>query len=228
MEMPKPGEAHIRLHKLAGRWTGDETLHPAPWDPAGGPASAAVENRVVLDGFVVVQEYQQTRGGAPNFAGHGMFWWDAAAGEYVMTWVDSVMGVPAEYRGDFEGDVLRLMNALPGGGYARASFDLSAPDRYVFLMEMSPDGSAWAPAIEGSYARHAAAPTPARAGTRRAGGKARKAAKAAKPAKPAKPAKAAAAKRRAAAKGRVRAAAPRRVAASRRGAVRGKRGGRQR
>jgi Protein of unknown function (DUF1579) len=226
MEMPKPGEAHARLHKLAGRWTGAETLHPAPWDPAGGPATGAVENRVVLDGFVVVQEYQQTRGGAPNFAGHGMFWWDAAAGEYVMTWFDSMMGTPAEYRGDFEGDVLRLRNELPGGGFSRASFDLSTPDRYVFLMEVSPDGSIWAPAMEGRYTRHSAAP--ARPGARRAGGKAKKPGKVAKAAKTAKPAKAAAAKRRSAAKGRVRTAAPRRVAASRRGAVRGKRGGRRR
>ena len=152
MEMPKPGDAHARLEKLVGEWKGGEVVHPAPWDPVGGTATASIANRRVLDGFAVVQEYQQHREGNSTFSGHGLFWWDPANSQYVMTWTDSMMGTPSHYRGDFEGDVLRLANAMPQGGFARCSFDCSTPGRYLFLMEVSPDGESWAPAMEGTYA----------------------------------------------------------------------------
>ena len=35
MEMPKPTEAHDVFRKMASSWTGEETLYPSPWDPAG-------------------------------------------------------------------------------------------------------------------------------------------------------------------------------------------------
>ena len=121
--MAKPGEAHARLQKLVGRWAGDETLFPAPWDPAGGPATSVVENRLVLNGLAVVQEYQQTRHGVNNFAGHAVFWWDPASSQHVMTWFDAMSGTATEYRGGFDGDVLRLSHALSQGGYSRCWFD---------------------------------------------------------------------------------------------------------
>lgn len=219
MEMPRPGAAHARLQVLTGRWVGDETLHPTPWDPAGGRAAGVVENRVALDGFAVVQEYQQSRDGRPNFSGHGVFWWDAATGQYVMTWVDSMAGMAAEYRGDFDGATLRLVTALAGGGFARCSFDHGTPDRYTFLMEMSPDGHAWAPFLEGTYTRHR--PAARRAAPARPKAKAKPAAKAVKRSAP---------KARAAGKPRTRAKAPRPVAAPRRAAARRgpRRGGRRR
>ena len=108
VEMAKPGEAHARLQKLVGRWAATRRCIRRPWDPAGGPATAVVENRVVLDGFAVVQEYQQTRHGVTNFAGHGVFWWDRRRGQHVMTWFDAMSGTATEYRGGFDGDVLRL------------------------------------------------------------------------------------------------------------------------
>lgn len=151
MEMPKPGDAHARLHALAGQWGGEETVHPAPWEPAGGSATAFIHNRIVLNGFAVVQEYEQYRDGKPTFSGHGLFWWDAAASQYVMTWIDSMMGVPANFRGTFDGDVLRLLNTMPQGGFARCSFDCGMPGEYVFLMEVSLDGETWTPAMEGAY-----------------------------------------------------------------------------
>ncbi len=170
MEMPRPGEAHARLQKLVGRWRGEETVHPAPWDKAGGTATAVVENRVVLGGFAVVQEYQQTRAGKPNFAGHGVFWWDPAANQHVMTWFDAMSGTPTEYRGTFDGDVLRLEAAVPQGGFSRCTFECGTPDRYVFRLEVSQDGDVWAPALEGAYARvrpPAARPAVARGGVRK-------------------------------------------------------------
>ena len=211
MEMPKPGEAHERLHKLAGDWSGGEKLHPAPWDPAGGPAQATVANRVILDGWAVVQEYQQSRGGQPNFSGHGIFWYDPATGEYAMTWVDSMAGQPATFRGGFEGDVLRLTNAMADGGFARCSFDCSEPDQYAFLMEVSQDGQQWMPAMEGTYTKGARKAVKTTA--RKAAAKKAKARKAAAPKKAAKAARKAAPKAAKTSAKKVTAKAPARKAA---------------
>ena len=150
MDRPTIGDAHLRLHRLAGQWGGEETVHPAPHDP-GGAASAFVSNRIALDGFTVVQEYEQYRPGRPTYSGHGVFWFDGATSEYAMVWFDSMMGMAFDFRGDFEGDVLRLVNALPQGGFLRATFDIGLPGEYVFVMEFSPDGAAWSPTMEGAY-----------------------------------------------------------------------------
>lgn len=150
MDMPKPSHAHSRLHRLAGQWGGEETVHPAPHDP-GGSATAFLNNRIALDGLTVVQEYEQYREGRPTYSGHGVFWFDPVTSQYVMTWFDSTMGAAFDFRGDFDGDVLRLANALPGGGFVRATFDCGVPGEYVFLMEVSMDGESWAPSMEGAY-----------------------------------------------------------------------------
>lgn len=150
MDLPTLGDAHRRLHRLAGQWGGEETVHPAPHDP-GGPATAFLNNRLALDGFTVVQEYEQYREGRPTYSGHGVFWFDGAAHQYAMTWFDSMMGMAFDFRGDFDGDVLRLVNALPLGGFLRATFDIGLPGEYVFVMEFSPDGTTWTPTMEGAY-----------------------------------------------------------------------------
>lgn len=150
MDKPTLGDAHTRLHRLAGQWGGEETVHPAPHD-AGGPATAFLNNRIALDGFAVVQEYEQYREGKPTYSGHGVFWFDGAGGEYAMTWFDSMLGMAIEFRGGFDGDVLRLTSALPLGGFLRGTFDIGLPGEYVFVMEYSADGATWTPTTEGAY-----------------------------------------------------------------------------
>jgi Protein of unknown function (DUF1579) len=164
MNMPKPGDAHTRLHRLAGQWGGEETVHPAPHDP-GGSATAFLNNRIALDGFTVVQEYEQYRHGRPTYSGHGVFWYDPVANQYAMTWFDSMMGAALEFRGDFEGDVLRLAHTPIGGGFLRATFDCGLPGEYVFVMEVSGDGNSWTPTMEGAYGL-LNGPTPAAQKTR--------------------------------------------------------------
>jgi hypothetical protein len=156
MEMPRPGDAHKKLAALVGDWTGDETLHPSPWDPAGGAAQAQVTNRWVADGFAVVQEYEQRRNGKVTFRGHGVFWFDPTRDEYVMHWWDSVGGTAGEFRGRFDGDVLALRCPMPQGGHSRTSWVISGDDAHTFLMEVSPDGESWQPAMEGRYRKAAA------------------------------------------------------------------------
>ncbi len=151
MEMPKPGEAHRKLSELIGEWQGAETLHPSPWD-AGGAATGRTVNRWIVDGFAIHQEYEQVRDGKVTFRGHGVIWYDARRDEYVMHWWDSMGGTVNEYRGSLEGGRLTLSAPMPQGGHSRTSWDL-APDAHDFLMEISPDGSLWQPAMTGRYTK---------------------------------------------------------------------------
>jgi hypothetical protein len=153
MEMPKPADVHKKLGRLVGEWSGEETLHPSPWDPAGGTARATVTNRWIVDGFAVVQEYEQRRGGKVTFRGHGVFWYDPAAQEYVMHWWDSMGGVGGAYRGQIEGERLTLGAPMPQGGHARTSWTQTGPNTHTFLMEVSQDGKTWHPSMEGRYKR---------------------------------------------------------------------------
>lgn len=152
MDMPKPGDAHKRLHKLAGRWEGEETLYPSPWCPEKTTAMGRVDNRMALEGFNVIQDYEQRMGDTVSYRGHGIFSYDAAQNEYLMHWFDS-MGSPCNlYRGTFEGEKLTLSTRNPMG-HGRAIFDVGGEGTYHFLMEFSQDGKEWLPFMEGSYTR---------------------------------------------------------------------------
>src|SRR5207237_1045103 len=106
--------------------------------------------RLALDGFVVVQDYQQERNATVNFRGHGVFSWDAVGQCYVMHWWDSLGLPPGEFRGTFQNNVLTLSND-DGPMQSRATFDLSKPGTYRFRMEVSQDGKEWYPFVEGEY-----------------------------------------------------------------------------
>ncbi|HEY2412562.1 MAG TPA: DUF1579 family protein, partial [Pirellulaceae bacterium] len=108
MDMPKPGEAHRKIQKLVGNWLGEEKLFPSPWDPKGGTAQARVSNRLALGGFAVIQDYEQLRGGAATFAGHGVFSFNPHDSTYSMHWWDSMGSPPNNFVGKFDGDVLTL------------------------------------------------------------------------------------------------------------------------
>jgi hypothetical protein len=149
MEMPKPGPAHQKLAKLAGEWSGDEKLHPSPWDPKGGAAVGKCSNKVVLDGFAVVQDYEQQRGGVVAFRGHGVFSIDAEKNQPSLHWFDSMGGQVALFHGDWKGDEL-VMDTVTPMGNLRCTFAVRA-NTYTFKMEASPDGKKWIPTMEGSY-----------------------------------------------------------------------------
>jgi len=151
MEMPKPGPAQQQLAKLAGNWSGEEKLSPSPWDPKGGNATGRVINRLALDGWAVVQDYEQTRGGQVTYKGHGVFSIDPVRQCPIMQWWDSVSGGPSTFAGAWNGDVLSLSNQGPQG-HARCTFDVSGGG-YRFAMEGSPDGKKWIEFMSGSYRR---------------------------------------------------------------------------
>ncbi|MCB9594407.1 MAG: DUF1579 family protein [Sandaracinaceae bacterium] len=152
-EMPRPGEPHARLAKLAGRWDATETMFPSPWDPAGGARRARTVNRLTIDGFFLLNEYEQEHEGAVVFRGLGIYGWDAQRERYSMYWVDS-MGAPPSSAvwGSWEADTLTFAHETPRG-HTRYVYVFEADDRYVFRLESSPDGETWAPMMIGTYTR---------------------------------------------------------------------------
>lgn len=152
MDMPKPTADHRKLDKLAGTWKGSETMHPSPWDPQGGVAQGATRGRTALNGFAVIVDYEQSRDGRRTFEGHGVYTWDARAGQVVLHWFDSMGQGIEEFRGSWDGDRLRLasQNAM---GHARMNYDFAKPGELVSSMEMSQDGENWSKLFDGSYTR---------------------------------------------------------------------------
>jgi len=150
MEMPKPAAAHRKLERVVGLWTGEEKLFPSPWDPKGGTAISRVENRLALDGFAVVQDYEQERNGKVNFRGHGVLRWEAQQQCYEMYWFDSMGMAPNIFRGSFEDNVLTMTNKQ-AQGYTRAVWDFRQDGQYQYRMELSQDGNQWQLFIEGHY-----------------------------------------------------------------------------
>jgi hypothetical protein len=153
MEMPQVGEPHRTLHKLAGHWTGEEKIHPSPWDPNGGPAVAKIDTRVECDGFFVVTDYVQERGGQVSYRGHGVHGWDAARKSWFMHWFDSMGGATADpSMGTMKGNALVFESSSPMGR-SRYTYTLEAEGRYAFTIENSQDGKTWSPFMEGRYTR---------------------------------------------------------------------------
>jgi hypothetical protein len=147
--MPKPGPAQQQLAKLAGNWSGEEKLSPSPWDPKGGTATGKASNRLALDGWIVIQDYEQARGGQVTFRGHGIFSVDPVKQAPVMQWFDSMAGGPYTYTGEWAGDVLTLSSRSPQG-HSRCTFDVSGGG-YRFAMEVSQDGKSWTSFMSGTY-----------------------------------------------------------------------------
>ena len=193
MDMCKPTEFHKKLEALAGDWTGPETMYPSHWDPQGGTSTGTYHCRVVCDGFAVVQDYEQVRGGVVCFRGHGVFGYDVQQNCYLWHWTDSMGGMPCTAtKGQWNGDTLVWENESPMGK-SRYTHTFLPDGRIGFSMEVSQDGATWAKLMDGTYAKVVA--TAQKAATAKATKKAKKPAKPAakaKPAKkPAKPAKAA-------------------------------------
>ncbi|MEZ5330815.1 MAG: DUF1579 family protein [Thermoanaerobaculia bacterium] len=153
MDTPRPTEAHRALTRLAGEWSGEETLFPSPWMPEGGSARARISARVALDGFAVISDYEQEVDGAVTYAGHGIWTVEQRTDECVLHWLDSLgMGLET-FRGMWDGDVVSVVSRNPMG-YARLTYDLSTDDALRVRMESSEDAREWSPMFEGTYRRH--------------------------------------------------------------------------
>jgi hypothetical protein len=152
MEMPQPSDGHRKLEKIAGHWAGEETMHPSPWDPKGGKAIGRIRSRMALNGFALINDYEQERDGAITFTGHGVFTYDPKTDVYSLVWFDCMGAPPEIFKGTFENNILKLAHGGPGM-HVRLSYDLSAPGYLVMSMEMSPDGAAWNRLFDGRLQR---------------------------------------------------------------------------
>jgi hypothetical protein len=152
MDMPKLTADHKRLEKLAGIWKGTETMHPSPWDRKGGQADAITKSRVALGGFAIISDYEQSRGGAVTYQGHGVYTWDAKANQVVLHWFDGMGCAVDEFRGEWKGDrlVLQCKNQM---GHFRMTADYSKPGAMTSGMESSQDGKSWSKMFDGTYRR---------------------------------------------------------------------------
>ena len=156
MEMPRPTEAHRKFEKLAGNWTGEEIMHPSPWDPKGGTAVGRTRNRIDLGGFVVIVDYEQEREGQITFSGHGVYTYDQKEQCIVLYWFDCMGMQPNMFKGNFEGDVLNLVSdeSTEGGPrFSRLTYNLGTPGTMTYRMELSEDGEAWKVFLDAAYAR---------------------------------------------------------------------------
>jgi hypothetical protein len=150
MEMPKPSTAHKKLERIVGTWIGDEKMLPSPWDPKGGPAIGRVYNRIAIDGFAVVQDYEQERNGVVTFRGHGVFTWNEPEKCYILYWFDSGGYPPNLFKGTFDKNVLTVTSSN-AGGHTRAVFDFNAPNSYKYTMEVSQDAKQWQTFVDATY-----------------------------------------------------------------------------
>jgi hypothetical protein len=152
MEMPKPTDAHRKMSILTGKWTGEEKLHPSPWDPKGGSAIGRSENRLALDGFALLHDYTQERNGAVTFSGHGVLTFDSKEQCYVMHWWDSMGCGVNVFKGSFEGNTLN-MSRNEARGQGRIIWEFPSANSHRFRMDFSQDGNQWQPFMEGEYKR---------------------------------------------------------------------------
>jgi hypothetical protein len=145
MQMPKPSAFHKKLSALVGDWTSEETMHPMPWDPAGGPAKGRYKVRATLDGFGIVQDYEQKRGGKTSYVGHGVMGYDSKENCYLWHWSDSMGGVPNQVtRGSWNGNTLTFQ-ASCDHGHSRYTYVFKKPGVVDFAIETSQDGQQWTP-----------------------------------------------------------------------------------
>jgi len=150
--MPAPQEQHQKLAEaLAGSWAGEETVHPTPWDPKGGTAMGRCESHVELDGFFVVMNYTQERGGAVSYRGHGIYSWDPNEKCFTMHWFDS-MGGASKATGQWSGKTLTFGSQSPMGP-VRYVYTFLEPTKMQFRIESSEDGTNWTRFLEATYAK---------------------------------------------------------------------------
>ncbi len=127
-------------------------MHPSPWDAKGSVVQGVVRNTRALDGFAVLQDYEQSREGVENMRAHGIFRYDSTRSLYELHWIDSMGGAPSRFEGTLVNGLLHL-ELHTDHMHMRASWNLSVRDAITYSADISMDGVQWMPFMEGSYRR---------------------------------------------------------------------------
>ena len=156
MDMPRPNEHHQAMSRLAGTWDGEDVMHPTPWEPQGSTTPARSVNRMAVDGFVLLRDYQQMRDGKATFSGHGVHSYDPQEGCHVLHWFDSFGMAPNIFKGHFSDNILTMISEESGDDAPRRirlTYDLATPGKLTSKLEVSLDGENWSAFLDGVYSR---------------------------------------------------------------------------
>lgn len=107
---PKFGPELARLSFLVGNFTCENRTYDTPMGK-GGPGKGRNMNRWGLDSLFMMANYEGTIATMGKYEGHGMFTYDAPAGQYKCWWFDN-FGSHSEYTGNFVGDTLALESEM--------------------------------------------------------------------------------------------------------------------
>lgn len=153
MEMPRVSSEMQQLTTLfCGTWEGEETLYPSEWDPQGGPAHGRWTVRPGADGFCLLVDYDESRGGQIVYRGHGVHGWDAQQGCFLAYWFDNIGVMPQSgSRAQLQGNRYTYQESSPMG-HSRFTYAWSE-GVFTFRIERSPDGTSWTPMHDGRYTR---------------------------------------------------------------------------
>jgi hypothetical protein len=149
---PLPLPEHRKLAVFAGEWSGEETVFSSRWTE-GGPAISHVSARIDLNGFYLIQDTRQTRGGHETFATHGVFTYDREDRHYKLFWHDSLgYYAPAPASGGWTDNILTLVRGSLRGN-ARHVYEVIDDNNYSMKIQFSPDAEGWADVLTGVYRR---------------------------------------------------------------------------
>jgi hypothetical protein len=150
MKAPHPEPEHQRLEPLSGLWKGEEWWHPSPLHPDGRKAGSRTTGRIELDGFALIQNYEQLDGKEVVYRSHSILRWDKAAEEYVLHAYDN-HGNHQVYKGGFDDGRFTLEGEGPAG-QARSTFQVREGST-ILLYEILQKEGRWSPLMEAIYTR---------------------------------------------------------------------------
>lgn len=152
--MPSVGPEQKRLVELfSGVWRGEEKIYPSDWDPKGGSAFGTWVVHASVDGFCVLVDYTEERGGKINYRGHGVHGWDTQSNAFCVYWFDNIGVMPkAPVKATLDGNRYTYTYDDPTG-WSRMTYDFTS-DTLEFRIDKSKDGGkTWSPMHEGRYTR---------------------------------------------------------------------------
>jgi len=154
--MPKPAPEIERLRTmLQGRWTTEEKHEPNAFVPQGGVGKGSESVRPGPGGLSIIAEYT-SQGPTGQFAGIGIFTWNAAQKVYELHWTDNTNPAMTMMTGKWEGDnlVFTGVDTMMGKKlYSRHMFTDIKPTGFTYVIDMGPAANQLKRALTVSYTR---------------------------------------------------------------------------
>lgn len=156
-QMPKPGPEHKNLAFFAGNWKVTGDAKPGPMGP-GGKFSGTEHMEWMPGGFFLVMHSQGSSSMGKETA-LAVYGYDADKKVYTYDEFSST-GEVIHATGTFDGKVWTWSSDSPMGGKPMKAHFIAtetSPSSYTFKLEVSQDGNNWAPVMDGTGTKAAAA-----------------------------------------------------------------------